>query len=125
MSDNEAQKIIEANIKRNLGVFSVPRYLCEGDPFEKRVGKNGTPRFTTSPMADWWRQNIAKECLPPPSSAPARTVMDAHPRYAAQWAGEPRQLSKLQPPPPLLYGIASAQHAPASAIPVFCKLVSA
>lgn len=140
--DHERQSIIDANIKRNLGasrpalsntfrqhtvahavpfaqVFSVPRHLCQGDPYEMSARADARHGFKNNMMVGWWRENVVRECPPSVKSPPQRFVMDAHPKHAAQWAGEPRRPHTLQPPPPLLYGVVPERAAPPSCVPVY------
>ena len=66
---DDMRTAIERNIKRNQGVFAVPRYLFQGDPHDKygsdcranvmlRARRDG---LSTSQPTGWWRQTIQQE----------------------------------------------------------------
>jgi hypothetical protein len=74
---DDAAALIRANTRRNLGVFSVPRYLHDGDPYEKRDRISSRSAFATHRNTEWWRQNVKKERAaqaPKPASAPSPPI---------------------------------------------------
>ena len=90
-------------------MFNVPRYLSIGDPYEKpfrqAAGARIHAQYQNNIRAEWWREHLCKERPQEPVAATRPVVMDAHPAYAAQWAGNPQPRKKLQSAPPLLYGL--------------------
>lgn len=94
---DEAKALIEANIRRNLGVFSVPRYLHDGDPYDKTTGLRSRNGFQTHRNTEWWRENVRKERMGLARRASSATsAASSHNKSAANL---PKQDDlKTQPP---------------------------
>ena len=79
--DDTTQGCIERNIRRQLGVFSVPCYLNKGYPVDK-VQLSNREAFRTSTPSDWWKQHIDHERRsvhrqPANASVPAQPPLSA------------------------------------------------
>jgi len=97
--DNETQALIDRNIRRSLGVFSVPTYLSNGDPADK-YGTNANCnraqpglRYGLQPAVPhaWWQETIAQERRAAILQDPSRALAAPSPAAAA---------SSISPPPP-------------------------
>ena len=109
--ESETQEHINRNIRRSLGVFSVPVYLSNGDPADKYGAGANSNRARPSlrdglqaavPHA-WWRDNIDHERRSAQKHDPSRLVPALPPAAAA---------STIAPPPPSIAPLPSAMASP-------------
>ena len=60
--DATVKLVVETNTRRNMGVFSVPSFLRDGDPYDMSAGKlRSRGGFSTHRNTEWWRQNLSRE----------------------------------------------------------------
>jgi hypothetical protein len=69
MADQTRQSEINRNIKRNLGVFTVPTYLYQADPYDKYGAADCSTQarparrdgLSRNQPSAWWREGIEHE----------------------------------------------------------------
>ena len=126
---DEAQALIDRNIRRQLGVFSVPSYLSTGDPADKYGPEAHTNRAHLSlrdglqpavPHA-WWKETILKEhrlmqLKDLPSASSVKSVMNQMDVAAQVPATPPPSTAPTStrpaPPPPASAPPPAAASAP-------------
>ena len=87
---SEATALIKANTRHNLGVFSVPPFLHDGDPYDKRLRLSNRNGFSTHRNTEWWRENVRKERMAHVPKAPMPTVASTSLQYGQPiWHGTP------------------------------------
>lgn len=115
----ELAQDIERNIRRNLGVFSAPKFNHSGDPYDKHATR---PTIVTraglsrNPSSGYWRQRIEKE-------ARGARAPTAPPGYAGGAVKSVRSTTSVggAPPPPapseFVPGATATAAAPATSPP--------
>lgn len=95
MADESAQSVIERNIRRNLGTFTVPQYLDRADHLiAHRAMPARRDGLSSAQPSGWWRETIDQERkvwlrggasdTPGAPAAPAAAVLPAASSAAAQ-----------------------------------------
>ena len=105
MADLSRQSEINHNIKRNLGVFTVPTYLSQQDPYDKYGAADCSTQarparrdgLTRAQPTAWWKEGIKHEwrrveaarlTMTEPAPSPA---VESAPTFAALYAAEPHE----------------------------------
>ena len=113
----ELAQDIERNIRRNLGVFSAPKFNHSGDPYDKHATR---PTIVTraglsrNPSSGYWRQRIEKEAR----GARAPTAPPGYAGGAVKLARSTMSVGGAPPPPSeFVPGATATAAAPATSPP--------